>query len=403
MAQLLRKVSSSKEVETIKMKLIFILIYLAFMSARAIFNPFLTVYLSEKGLDAQWIGVVMGINSFITILAQPVWGILSDKLQSVRTALAVSLIGQSFISLMLIGSEGFLVITICFCIYTFFSSSQNTLLDTWSLYSLKGINDEKSVGHLKLWGCLGFAGSSILSGMFINRYSTIKVIPIFSIILFAIAVLILLVKINGIRTKPLKIRDMELWKIYKNISFIVFLVFVMFMQFPHRAGYTFFPILLENLGGTKAMVGYCSAIMFVSQALVLFLSKRLLTKLPPKLLIVFSAFFFILWQLGYGFATKPYHILMLCALDGPSFGLFTISTLYYLDSIAPDNLKTTYQTIAYAFYFGISGIIGNTLGGVIIEYMGYKTMYILGAIVIFISTAIFFSVDAFIFKKEKLV
>ena len=40
MAQLLRKVSSSKEVETIKMKLIFILIYLAFMSARAIFNPF---------------------------------------------------------------------------------------------------------------------------------------------------------------------------------------------------------------------------------------------------------------------------------------------------------------------------------------------------------------------------
>ena len=372
------------------------------MSARAVFNPFITVYLNEKGLDAQWIGIVMGINSFITILAQPVWGIVSDKLQSVKTALAICLLGQGFISLMLIGIEGFLLITICFCIYTFFSSSQGTLLDTWSLHSLKGKKDEKSVGHLKLWGCLGFAGSSIIAGMFINRYSTSKVIPVFSAILFAIAVLISLVKLNGTGTKPIKIRDMELSKIYKNTSFIIFLVFIMFMQSPHRAGYTFYPILLESLGGTKSMVGYCSAIMFVSQAVLLFLSKRLLTNISPKLLIIASAFFFTVWQLGYGLATKPYHILILSALDGPSFGLFTISALYYLDSIAPKKLRTTYQTIAYAFYYGISGIIGNTLGGTIIEYMGYKSMYVLGAAVVVTSTVIFFIIETIIYQKKKL-
>ena len=43
--------------------------------------------------------------------------------------------------------------------------------------------------------------------------------------------------------------------------------------------------------------------------------------------------------------------------DGrPSFALFTIGTLYYMDSIAPADIRTTYQTVAYSIYFGLSGI-----------------------------------------------
>jgi MFS family permease len=196
----------------------------------------------------------------------------------------------------------------------------------------------------------------------------------------------------------LKFADLSL--IYKNKSFLVFIIFGMIMQYPHRAAYTFYPALLESLGGSKDMVGYCSAIMFVSEAILLFLSKKLLSKIPPKYLILGSSLSFIIWQAGYALAAKPQHIMLISVMDGPSFALFTIGTLYYLDSIAPKQLRITYQAVAYSFYYGISGIIGNTLGGFIIDTFGYRTMYVSGIICIGTVTVLFYFVDKVIERKK---
>jgi predicted MFS family arabinose efflux permease len=203
--------------------------------------------------------------------------------------------------------------------------------------------------------------------------------------------------------RPVKLREINLSLIYKNKSFLVFLGFVVLMQFPHRAAYTFYPALLQNLGGSKDMVGYCSAIMFVSEAILLFLSKKLLANISAKYLIVGSALFFALWQIGYALSASPFHIMILALLDGPSFALFTIGTLYYLDAIAPKQLRITYQTVAYAFYYGISGVIGNTLGGLIIGSFGYRVMYIIGTISIVLVTMVFIIADTAIEKKKELI
>jgi MFS family permease len=372
-----------------KTKITFALVYLVFMSARAIFNPFITVYLKEKGFDAEHIGIIMGMGSFVIILAQPFWGLVSDKLQSVKTSLIICLTGQALISLLLIKSEGLFLITLCFCIYTFFSSPEGTLLDTWSLNTIKRVKDEKSLGQLKLWGCLGFAASSIISGFFINNRSTSDIIPLFSAVLLLIAFIMLMIRVNAKRDRTFKFKEINFSLIYKNKVFLVFLGFTVIMQYPHRAAYTFYPVLLQNLGGSKNMVGYCSAIMFVSEAILLFLSKKLLSNISPKYLIIGSSVFFIIWQIGYAAASSPFHIMIIAVLDGPSFALFTIGTLYYLDEIAPKQLRITYQTIAYAFYYGISGIIGNTLGGIIIGNFGYRVMYIVGIISIAAATVVF--------------
>ncbi|MDR2102710.1 MAG: MFS transporter [Treponema sp.] len=384
-----------------KTKITFALVYLLFMSARAVFNPFITVYLKEKGLDVELIGIIMGINSVIIILAQPFWGLVSDKLQSEKSALIICLISQGLVSLLLITSRGFFLIALCFCVYTFFSSPEGTLLDTWSLNAIKKVKDEKSLGRLKLWGCLGFAASSILSGIFINNRSTSDIIPAFSIILLIIAGIMFIIRIDTQRYRPIKLKEINFSLIYKNKSFLVFLGFVVLMQFPHRAAYTFYPALLQHLGGSKNMVGYCSAIMFVSEAILLFLSKKLLANISAKYLILGSALFFTLWQIGYALSTSPFHIMLLSLLDGPSFALFTIGTLYYLDAIAPKQLRVTYQAIAYAFYYGISGVIGNTLGGLIIGGFGYRAMYIIGAVSIVLVTMVFIMADRAIEKKQE--
>lgn len=49
--------------------------------------------------------------------------------------------------------------------------------------------------------------------------------------------------------------------------------------------------------------------------------------------------------------------------------------VYYINEMAPEGLKATDQTIATASYMGISGILGNYLGGIIIDRYEIHTMY----------------------------
>ena len=139
--------------------------------------------------------------------------------------------------------------------------------------------------------------------------------------------------------------------------------------------------------------------MFVSEAVIMFLSKKMLKGGRPERLVVLSSFAFMLWHLLLSLSTSPVHVVLSCLMDGPSFALFTIGCLYYMDKLAPPDIRTTYQTVAYAVYFGLSGIVGNMLSGWLIENLGYRSMYWVGIAITFTSTAVFCIVQKLAVKK----
>ncbi|MDL2232972.1 MFS transporter [Ruminococcaceae bacterium OttesenSCG-928-L11] len=376
-----------------QVKITFAVIYFMFMSARAIFSPFITIYLGEKGLSAELIGRVTGINSLVIILSQPFWGIISDKLRSMKKTLVFCIVAQALFAISLIFASDVFLIAICFSIYTTFSSAEGPLLDTWSLKSIKDAGDANAMGQLKLWGCIGYAVCSVIAGFFIRSHSASAIIPVFSIVLLATALGLHLIKTNAVPEKPAKLKELQLGRILKHKEFLIFLAFIFVMQLAHRASYTFYPLLIVQLGGDSSIVGYASAAMFVSQATIMYFSKKMLSRFRPEYLVMASSFSFMLWHLMLRFATSPWHVMLTCVMDGPSFALFTMGTLYYLDYLAPKELRTTYQTVAYSVYFGLSGIVGNVGGGWIIEHMGYKTMYTTGIALTFAATAVFFLIN----------
>ena len=372
-----------------RVKLVFSGIYFFFMLARAVFGPFITVYLEEKGLSAEQIGVITGINSFVIILSQPLWGIVSDRMRSTRKTLVLCVLFQAVFAMSLLLASDMFLIAAAFIIYTSFSSSEGPLMDTWALTSIKSAGDPNGMGPVKMWGCIGVSLSSVVSGMFISRYSTSAVIPIFSGMLLILSIVLLLVKTEGAPAKASSLRDMQLGRVLRDKRFLVFLTYTFFMQLAHRGNYTFYPLLIKRLGGDNALVGYASALMFVSEAVIMFLSKKMLKKVKPEVLVMASSFAFALWHLLLSFAQAPVHVVLACLMDGPSFALFTIGVLYYMDSIAPPDIRTTYQTVAYSIYFGLSGIVGNVFSGWMIENLGYRPMYWIGIGVTIGSTLVF--------------
>ena len=383
-----------------KVIFIFVCIYLLFMTSRAIFNPYVTVYLQEKGFATEKIGLITGANSLVLIIAQPFWGIITDKLRSAKYTLVICLMFQAAFSLALVYCNTFLMVAACFCLYGFFSSPEGPLLDTWCLSKLKAIGCHNAVGQMKFAGCFGYALASILSGYVIASYDTAKILPVFAVVLFGIGCFLLLIRVNVKAEKKEAARKLQVRRIIKDTNFLIFLIVIFFMQIPHRAAYTFYSVLISSLCGDQAFVGYTSAVMFLSEGIVMFLSKKLLSRYRASNIIVSSGVFFILWQILYAIIDRPWQVVAIATLDGPSYALFTIGVLYYLDEIAPAEMRTTYQTITYAIYFGLSGIAGNSVGGWMIGNYGFQNLYLTGAMIVGISTLCLHLVNKFGAGKE---
>ena len=131
---------------------------------------------------------------------------------------------------------------------------------------MKEIGDREGVGRLKLWGSLGYAASAVLAGSFIGGHPTNALLPLYAAILFAIGVFLFALRLGSRPEKPQGVKDLALGRILKDRRFLLFLAYIFLMQLPHRAGYTFFPLLIGKLGGDKSIVGYTSAVMFLSEA-----------------------------------------------------------------------------------------------------------------------------------------
>lgn len=376
-----------------RVKITFSIIFFLFMGVRAIFTPFVTIYLEERGLSADLIGLVSGINSFAIILSQPVWGVLADKIRSTKKTLVICIVGQALFALALIFTTDFFMIAIGFSLYTFFASTEGPLMDVWGLTSVKEAGDPNGLGSLKTWGCVGYAIASVSAGLFVAGRKASDLLPVFAVLLLCLAVFMYTVKAgSGAQGtgKAASFKELQLGRIVKDKAFLAFLVYVFFMQLGHRATFTFQSLYMRTLGGEISWAGYSGAMMFVSEAIIMALGKKMLKRFRPVTLVMASSFAFATWQFILLMATSPQQVVMACLMDGPAFALFTLGTLYYLDEVAHKEIRTTYQTVAYGVYYGLSGVVGNVVGGAVIGAFGYKAMYGLGVGITLTATLVYF-------------
>ncbi len=144
------------------------------------------------------------------------------------------------------------------------------------------------------------------------------------------------------------------------------------------------------MGGSEGELGMVFAIMAISEIPVFLYSKALISRFKPVSLILVSAIFFILRQALYLVVRTPFHVLLVQLLQGPSFALFTNGVVYYIDELAPPELKATAQTFANSVFFGIGGIIASYVGGWMVDSYGLKSIYLVGFLVSIAVVLLFF-------------
>lgn len=344
-----------------------------FCSYLGAYYSFLFIFLQSKGINSATIGLILAINALISIFSQPFWGIVSDKFQNVKAIFIFCIIAATLLYQLLPFCSSSWMIGLLFAAINFFYSPLLPLVDNWII---QNVSTEKNIGygHVRLWGCIGFAVTTYILGKYIVLNSINIIFPAFAILALITIAFCFSIK-NEKPVINLAFKNLKIGMLLKNYDYITFLIYATLFSIPIISCETFFTPLFLSLGGNEEKLGLAFAVCALSEVPIFFVSTYILKKFKHLNLILLASLFYILRQWLYIIATKTVHLILVQTLQGVCFGIFLSSALYYVDSMSPIELKATSQTIFGALYYGITGISGNFLGGIVTENFGLVSMF----------------------------
>lgn len=365
---------------------------------------FLVAYLTGRGYSSSQVGVLVAILAVTTIVAQPLYGYLSDKKVDIKKLVIGVLIASTLlVALVPIAAASFwTMVPLCIGLGAT-EYGLNSLIDCWCV-RLSG-KHPVNFGVARAGGSFAYAVTASLFGFLLSR------IPMEMTFYLHIAICLgtLFVAIMTEGAPPIKLSSEpgeeagtekpkgRISTLLKDKRYVVFVICSAITWIGCASTGSFMINLLELKGGTAEHLGYALAVQALAEVPTMYFSVKLFKKFNLRFLIIFALFVFSLKQTLPALTGGPIGIIAVMLLQGVSFAVFLPAVMRYITTIAPRGLESTATTLAVSVYTGVGNILGNLLGGVIADSMGIIWVYLLSGMLSLVSAVVFL-----IFGGEKL-
>ncbi|WP_236693008.1 MFS transporter [Aneurinibacillus tyrosinisolvens] len=222
-----------------------------YFSLLAVFISFLPVYLSSQGVSTARIGVLLGTGSFIGILSQPLWGMISDKYKTIKKVLGITLGFSLCTGFVLFQSIQFLSLFLFVILMYFFFLPTDPLTESlnYRMAETTGV----SFGSIRTFGAAGYASTSLIVG-FLSDYFGLGSLAYIFLSYGAITLLICLTLPDAPAAgKPVLLKNLK--RFFSEPKTVWFFLFILITAIPHRMNDMFLGIYIQAAGGTPGLVG----------------------------------------------------------------------------------------------------------------------------------------------------
>jgi len=143
---------------------------------------------------------------------------------------------------------------------------------------------------------------------------------------------------------------------------------------------TFFTIHLQQLGLSRGFAGTAWALAAGSELLVMLGWRRMCALASPRTwLSAALAAHAVRWGL-FSVARDPAFLLLIQLSHALTFGVFYLAGVQTVDALVPDGLRATAQGVFASVTFGLGGLVGNTMAGLLYEPLGMAGLYAVAAV-----------------------
>lgn len=347
--------------------------------------PLLSVYLSDvENLNGYQIGTIMSISPIVMIFFQPIWGMVSDKLNApIKILTATTLIAGIF-GLGYITFNGYYWVFITATLVAIFQSAIIPVSDSLSLKYTSKV--KINYGNIRLFGSLGFGIAVFVMGRLSELSPEIIFYSFFISLLFASFLASRMPFEKNTKNQNLFAGVKE---ILFHKKFLVFLGITFLVFGPNLANNTYFGLYIDGSGGTYTGIGIAFLLAVLSEVPFMKVASSWINRIGLLQVATIAGVVSLGRWLLYFAEPDLWIIYATSILQGFSIGLFIPAGLQYIRDITPVHITATAITLYSAIGNGLGNWFSTFVGGIIFEESSIFTVYlffaILAAIGIFLS------------------
>ncbi|MEK4357661.1 MFS transporter [Paenibacillus sp. FSL M7-1455] len=343
-----------------------------FFALLSMFIPFLPLYFSEQGLNETQIGSIIGIGGFITLIAQPLWGMISDQTRTIRKVLLILVLCSTATGFLLYNTDRYALILLFVMLTYFFLMPVDPLTESLNFRVAESAGI--SYGSLRTYGALGYAVMSLAAGYLMTQFGSRSLGYTFAGIGAISLVVTYLMPDAPVSGKPVTMKSLK--NFLSNKETLLFLILVFISSIPARMNDTFLGLYIKDLGGKPDLLGLAWFLAAGSEILVFSLSFWWLRKNKELAIISFAGAFYFLRFFISAWIEDPNWLAYIQLLQLLTFPVFYTAAIQYLYNIVPVEWRATGQTVLALLFFGVSGILSSFAGGALYQAFGGRTMYL---------------------------
>lgn len=357
--------------ESFKLKSFTFAIYLT----AATYVSYFPLYFEYLGYSKTEIGLLYAVGPFIGMIANLFWGILSDRLRTIKLIMLIVIAGQLASSLIVQNVNSFASLFVTMSAFNFFYMPITSLNDSQLLIASKQLG--RSYVSFRVWGSVGFSFAAILFGLILSVIGTGRTFLLVMLPL-GLSFLIALSLRDRVATTE-RFQAKQFLMIIRSRSFLWFMLLILLVSIAHRVNEAFLGIYMTELGASSSLVGAAWTVSALSEIPILFLLSRYGQKLKELPLLALASAAYAVRFLLVSLAQDPVYLVATQLMHSISLGIYMVTAIRYLQQLIPDEYRSSGQAVYAVLWSGLAGFVSGSAGGAIYDVFGARTLYMLAA------------------------
>ncbi|RNB52957.1 MFS transporter [Brevibacillus gelatini] len=331
-------------------------LYLFFYYGLGAFSPLITQYYKSISLTGTQIGLISAVAPVVSIVAQPMWGLLCDRFQIRKAILILTLVASGLAGLFFVGVSTFAFVFLFYLILSFFQSAIIPISDSITLGYAKKYGLQ--FGDIRLWGAVGFALAAFVTGLLVERWGASMLFYSYCLALLIAMLFLLRVPDESEETPRFRVGMLAGMRDLLRIPrYLLFLLASFCVLGAVNANNIWFSLFYQEIGGTVAGVGLAFLLFAGSEAPFMKLAGVFVRKWGLELTLLFAAVCGAARWLWYSSAPGTTLVIALFFIQGISVGFYLATAAQFVRENTPASLQVT----ALAIFFSVGGGLGTML------------------------------------------
>lgn len=346
------------------------------------FNPYLPLWLKDLGFGLLAISVLTSVQSATRLFAPYGWGWLSDhtgeRVRLLRIGAGVALLFSLGLWFDLSGPVLFVVLLLMFTHTSGMMPMSEAVLA--HLVSREGRFDARRYGRVRVWGSLGFLVTVLAAGAWFQAFGMGSFAAWTSLSLAAVALSTWLLP-DAREPATHQAKADPIGPVLRQPRMRWFFAAVFFHVLAHVFIYVFFSLHLDALGYPKSAIGAFWAASVVVEIGWFLTQGRWMPALSlPGWLVLGGALMALRMVITAGLPSVWPLLALAQLLHAITFAAHHTVCIAWISEHFPGRLRGRGQALYAVLGYGLSGVTGGLVGGVVSSRFGLASVFWLAAL-----------------------